>query len=361
MLVRLAVACCCGALWAQESRPAPEAQFKRAAAALERGDLTEAERLFTAFVRAQPRHAGGLGNLGVVYSRQGLPEKSAEVWERAFRLAPADPGLRTNLGLAYLRLQEFAKARLALEPVGTRQARELYASALLYGGDPAGAMDVLNGLAPGPGVLYLLAVAQLKLGQKADAAATFSRLVDTWLGADQVAFLRGKAMYETGSFEDALESLLAVKSALPGLALDLGKVYVSLRDAEKAEARLRDAIRETPLDSEANYFLGALLVQQDRAAEGLPYLRSALRARPSFWGSQFYLGRGLLATGSAGAAVQVLERARKLRPEEAQIDFQLSKAYAAAGRGAESKAALARFREARESHREAEREALVLR
>lgn len=40
------------------------------------------------------------------------------------------------------------------------------------------------------------------------------------------------------------------------MALELGKVYVSLRDAEKAEARLREAVRETPLDSEANYFWG---------------------------------------------------------------------------------------------------------
>jgi thioredoxin-like negative regulator of GroEL len=68
-----------------------------------------------------------------------------------------------------------------------------------------------------------------------------------------------------------------------------------------------------------------------------------------------------MGVGKAREAVAALERARALRPEEAQIDFQLSKALAAAGRVAESRAALARFKAAREKHREAEREALVLR
>lgn len=357
MLVRLVAACLWGALWSQT----PQARFEQAALALQRGDLAEAERQFTAFVAAQPRHVGGLGNLGVVYSRQGLPAEAAQTWERALRLAPGDAGLRTNLGLAYLRLEEYAKARTVLEPVMSTQGRELFASAVLYGGDAAKALDVLRGVEPSPGVIYLTAVAELKLGRKDAAAALFARLVDGALGADQVAFLRGKAAYETGSFEEALESFLAVKGSLPGLALELGKVYISLRDAEKAGAKLREAVRETPLDAEANYFLGALLVQQDRSADGLAYLRNAMRARPSFWGSQFYLGRGLLQMGKGAEAVAALERARALRPEEAQIDFQLSKALAAAGRAAESRAALARFRKAREAHREAEREALVLR
>ena len=360
MFVRFVAACLFGVLWGQSSQPAPQAQFEQAASALQRGDFGAAERLFVSFVAGQPRHVGGLGNLGVVYSRQGLPAKAAEVWERALRLAPGDPGLRTNLGLAYLRLEEYGKARGVLETVGSAQGRELFASALLYGGDAAGAARVLEGLGPAPGVIYLRAVCALKLGRKDEAAGLFGQLVDGALGADQVAFLRGKAAYETGSFEEALECLLAVKGTLPGLALELGKVYVSLRDAEKAEARLRAAVGETPLDAEANYFLGALLVQQDRSSEGLVFLQNALRARPSFWGSQFYLGRGLMGVGKAREAVAALERARALRPEEAQIDFQLSKALAAAGRVAESRAALGRFKAAREKHREAEREALVL-
>lgn len=358
MLVRIAAACLCSVLMAQS---APQAQFEQAAAALQRGDLEAAERLFAEFVKVQPRHVGGLGNLGVVYSRQGLPAKAAEVWERALRLAPSDPALRTNLGLAYLRLEEFPKAREVLTPVSTAQGRELFATAQLFAGDPRAAMATLAPLASSSGVLYLRAVAQLKLGLRDDAAATFAQLVESSLNADQVAFLKGKALYESGAFEEAIATFAAVKTALPGLALERGKAYVSLRDSARAEEELRAAIGETPLDAEANYFLGAILVQQDRAAEGIAMLEKSLRARPAFWGTHFYLGRGYLALKKPKDAIAALERARVLRPEEAQVDFQLSRAYTAAGQAASARVALERYRKAREAHREAEREALVLR
>jgi tetratricopeptide (TPR) repeat protein len=248
-----------------------------------------------------------------------------------------------------------------LKPVPTAQGRELFATAQLFGGDARGAMDTLAPLADSAGVLYLRAVAQLKEGLRDAAAATFARLVDSSLNADQVAFLKGKALYESGAFEEALASFAAVKTPLPGLALERGKAHVSLRDSAKAEEQLRAAIGETPLDAEANYFLGAILVQQDRGAEGITLLGKSLRARPSFWGTHFYLGRGYLASKKPKEAIAALERARALRPDEAQVDFQLSRAYAEAGRTVDARAALERFRKARESRREAEREALVLR
>ncbi len=349
MLVRILAACLAGALWAQS----PQAQFEQAANALRQGNLAQAEQGFTAFLAAQPRHVGALGNLGVVYSRQGIPAKAAETWERALRLAPADPALRTNLGLAYLRLEEYAKARQVLEPVQTPQGRELFATAVLFTGDPAAALGLLSPLPPTPGVLYLIAIAQLKQGKKQEAAATFNRLVDTALSPSQVAFLKGKAEYESGAFEEAQASLESVKERLPGLALELGKVHVSLRNADKAEQSLREALKETPLDSEANYFLGALLTQQDRPQAGIPFLETALRSRPNFWGSHFYLGRAHLALNRPAQAIAALEKARALRPEEAQVEFQLSKAYTAAARLADAKAALARFRRLRESTRQA--------
>lgn len=89
-------------------------------------------------------------------------------------------------GLAYLRLEEYGKAaRVALEPVMSAQGRELFATAVLYGGDAEKALRILQALGATPGVMYLTAVAELKLGRKAAAAASFARLVDRALGADK--------------------------------------------------------------------------------------------------------------------------------------------------------------------------------
>ncbi len=345
------------ALWPQS----PQARFDAGAAALRSGELETAEREFAAVVKLEPRNVGALGNLGVVYSRQGLPARAVEVWERALPLAPSDAGLRVNLGLAYLRLEKYAKAREVLESVTTAQGKELYATATLYAGDAARALKLLTQLPPAPGVLYALALAQLKLGHRAEAAATFEHLLDGTLKADQVRFLKGKAFYESGLFDESVAEFTAITSPTPGLALELGKVYVSLRDAAKAEEHLRAAVAEAPRESEANYFLGALLAQAGRAAEGLPFLDSAARARDDFWGAHFYRGRALLALGRAKEAVGELETARRLNAREPLIDFQLSRALAAAGRNGESKAAANRFKAAQAARRQAEQEALVLR
>jgi tetratricopeptide (TPR) repeat protein len=348
-----------GALCA--AQPDGRALFEQAALALQRGDLTAAEAGFSAFLKQQPAHVGALGNLGVVYSRQGLPAKAAAVWERALRSAPADVGLRTNLGLAYLRLEDYTKARTVLEPVNTPQARELYANSLLYLGEPERAEQILSTLTASPGALYSLAVARLKLGKREAASEAMERLLDQSLDKDQANFLRGKAYYESGLFDEALAAFDAVKLPQPGLALERGKLFVSLRRAEAAEQALRAAVAEASRDAEANYFLGALLVQQDRAPEGLPFLETALAAKPGFWGTHYYLGRAHLQARRYAASIRELEAARAARSTEPQIAYQLSRAYQAAGRPADARAALARFRAAQAARQKSEQEALVIR
>lgn len=335
--------------------------FEQAAAALQGGDLSSAEAGFNEFLKLQPAHVAALGNLGVVYSRQGFPAKAAVVWEKALRSAPRDAGIRTNLGLAYLRLEAYSKAKAALAPVETPQARELYANSLLYLGEPAQAEQILQGLTQSPGAIYSLAVAQLKQGKRPAAAMTMERLLDAALSKDKAGFLRGKAYYESGLFDDALTAFNTVQGREPGLPLEKGKVYVSLRRAEEAERELRAAVAETPNDSEANYFLGALLVQQDRAAEGLPYLETAHKSRPEFWGTDYYLGRAHFQSRSYADAIRHLESARAKRSSEPQIDYQLSRAYQSAGRPADARAALARYRAAQANQRKAEEQALVIR
>lgn len=329
----------------------PKERFEAGAVALRDGDLRKAESEFLAVSQAEPRNPGALGNLGVVYSRLGALEKAASAYERALKLLPSDPALKTNLALIYLRQQRHADTAALLHSVMTPKARELYATALLHTGATAEAERILEALPRNNGVLYALALAQLKNGKRELAAASFEQLD---LAPDQLHFAKGKAFYESALFEDALSEFERIQSTLPGLALERGKTHVSLRNAERAEADLRAAIAETPLDSEANYFLGALLVQGGRETEGLTFLS---RANEDFWGTHYYRGRGLLAANRPAEAVAALEHARALQPTQSRIDFQLSRAYAAVGQPARSRAAAARYRETKAS----EREALVLR
>jgi tetratricopeptide (TPR) repeat protein len=112
-------------------------------------------------------------------------------------------------------------------------------------------------------------------------------------GAERAQFLLGKANYEATMFPQAEESFLEVlrlNPKFPGVHLELGKVYISLRRNDDAIRELELALKENPGDADASYFLGGLLAQNDRYEEDVPYLERARMAKADFWAPEYYLG-----------------------------------------------------------------------
>src|SRR5687768_7033541 len=77
--------------------------FDEAARSLSANNLSAAERGFQQVLKSQPNHIGALGNLAVVYSRMGRFSDAVQIGRRALKIAPADPQLNLNIGLAYLK------------------------------------------------------------------------------------------------------------------------------------------------------------------------------------------------------------------------------------------------------------------
>lgn len=334
--------------------PSTEQIFLSAAQALQKADYPTAESGFLQVLKREPSNIGALGNLGVLYSRTNRPTRAIEVYERALKLAPNQPGLLLNLGLAYLKLDDFARAKplfARLAPLaGPRQAqaRELLAITQLQTGEVAPAVAALESLAaqpqPTPATLQFLALGYLRQGQKEKAASVIAKLFDS-LPPARANYLEGRIWYDSALFERALESFSKAAAAdpkLPGLALEMGKTYISLRQASEAERQLRAAISEDPANSEAAYFLGALLVQNGSAAEGAALLAPIHAQRPDLWGTSYYLGKAQLALQQPLKAIPLLEQAARHSPKEAAVQYQLARALQLAGRTAEAKQAFAR-------------------
>lgn len=327
-----------------------EGIFLGAAADLQAGRYAEAERGFSEVLRREPNNLGALGNLGVLYGRQNRAQKAVDTYQRALRLAPQEPGLRLNLGLAYLKLDQYAEAKplfaqLAKSPSQRqRQAQELLAICQLQADETALAVAGLEQLSQGsdvsPGVYHFLALAYVKQKELPRAQAVLAKLFAT-LPTAQAHYLEGRVWYDSAMFERALESFqkaAAADPALVGLALETGKTFISLRNTAAA----LDELRQAGDSVEAHYFLGALLVQEGQYAEGAALLRRVKEARPDLWGTHYYLGKAELAMGHAPAALPLLERAAARAPSEAAVQYQLGRALQALGRKTEAQAAFAR-------------------
>jgi tetratricopeptide (TPR) repeat protein len=327
-----------------------QAIFEKATAALAAQDYAGAERGFRVVLQAEPGNIGALGNLGVVYSRTHRYVQAVDAYGRALRIAPGDVQLETNLGLAYVKQERYAQALPIFEKLAARpensQARELVATCRLALGqfEPAlAALEPLRSANPkNAGVLYMLGVVYMKLKRTPEAHAVWTQMMES-VSPAQANFLMGKAGYETGRFEEAVayfRKTLAADPGFDGAHRELGKTLISLRDDAGARKELHQA---APDDSEAAYFLGALLAKAGDAG-AIPLLIKARDENPDSWGASYYLGRIYLEQGRTKEALEFLERAAKARPDEAAVQYQLGRALRKSGREAEARAAFARVK-----------------
>lgn len=351
---RAACLCLCGLLLCA-AEPVKEV-FDRAARALAAADYQSAERGFQSVLHEEPRNVAALGNLGVIYSRTNRADQAITVYRRALQLNPDDKALLLNLGLVYLRREEHSRALplfahvVAIDPQHL-QARQLLAVCRAYAGQLEPAIQDLEALrAAAPrdeNILFLLGFAYLKNHDSERAKAIFGVMFET-AGPVRAEFLAGKAYYEAALFPEAEQSFLQVlrlDPRFPGVRLELGKVYISLRRTDEAMRELELVLKQDSSNADANYLLGSLLVQQDRCTEAIAYLEQAKKLKPDSWAIYFHLGKAKLRLEQAAAAIVLLQRAVELNPDESTAHYELARALQADGRKLEAGRAFRRAQE----------------
>ena len=345
------------------AEPAKEV-FDKAVRALGAADYDTAERGFQFVLREQPRNIAALSNLGVIYSRTNRADRAIAAYSRALHVSPDDKAVLLNLGLVYLKQEAHSKAlplfeRIIVIDPQHLQARQLLAVCRAYVGQLAPAIRDLESLrAAAPhdeGILFLLGFSYLKNHDPESAKSVFQTMFEA-AGPVRAQFLLGKAYYEATLFPQAEESFLEalrLDPRSPGVRLELGKVYISLRRTDDAIRELELALKDSPGNGDASYFLGGLLVQEERLVEGIPYLERAKQMKPDFWAPYFYLGKARLRLEQSAQAVVLLQRAVELNPDDASAYYQLGRALQACGQESEARRALLRVRDLRAAALEA--------
>jgi Tfp pilus assembly protein PilF len=352
------VGCLCLCAFLLGAAESAKEVFEGAVRALAAGDYETAERGFQSVLKAEPRNVPALSNLGVIYTHTNRADQAITVYRRALQLSPDDKAILLNLGLVYLKQEDHARALslfarvVEIDPQHL-QARQLLALCRAYVGQLAPAiqdLETLRAAAPrDENILFLLGFVYLKNHDSEKEKAVFQQMFDA-VGPVRAQFLLGKANFEAILLPQAEESFLEVLRLdpnFPGAHLELGKVYISLRQNDDAIRELELALKSNPGDGDASYFLGSLLVQESREAEGIPYLERATKLKPDFWAPYFYLGKARFRVGQPAEAVVPLQRAAALKPDEASVYYELWRALKGCGREAEARRALVRVEELR--------------
>ncbi len=356
------------AVWPQE-KPALETVFNEAVTAMRAGQLRDAESGFIKVLAADPNNLPALGNLGVLYAKTYRLAKAIEVDQRALTINPKEPSLLLNLGLAYMKQEDYARARPYFESLdagpssGTRSAL-LLATCLVMGDSPKEGVDLITSRkleSQDSSALYLETVGYARLNQTDASEAIFRRLLENGGTRAQANFLLGQAFHDGHRLQEAAVSfttVLAQQPGYPGAHRELGKVYISMQRFPDAEKELHTAITEDPADGSALYFLGALLVQTAREREGVPLLERAETLVPDSWAIPFYLGKAAVKQGQPATAIPLLQRAAAMNADEPQVFYLLASALRETGHAEEAKAAMARVQALHSTALDAEKQAM---
>ena len=175
----------------RQPSPEPASNLKRAAAALQKGDLATAERACRAALKQAPKHPGGLHLLGVIARSGGYLDDAVQLFEKAVAIAPQYGEAWVNLGRVLVDRGEPARAAAAFEKALATNPKLIPAS--------LGLARVWHNLG------------------KTDAAAELLRKAANMApGSPEPHFQLANLLQEIGEYEGAIASYCACLERQPG-------------------------------------------------------------------------------------------------------------------------------------------------
>ena len=271
---------CCAAPSATD--PATREPLRAAALAVQAGDFTRAERLYTDVLSAEPDNFQALYFLGLAAHKAGRHGAAADFLRDALAAGPGHAPVRLALAQAELAAGQYAAAEQTLRPLT---------------GNGTGPADA--------GALRTLGRLYAQTGRTAEAVSSLRRAVRLEPASAAGHTLLGNALQEGGDYEGALEAY-------------------------------RQALCRAPDRAQAWCNLGALFHRRGRMAEAAEHYQRALALDPRLASAWNNLGSALLGLSRPAEAETCLQTALALDPDNADAQDNHCAALSALGRDAEA-------------------------
>jgi predicted Zn finger-like uncharacterized protein len=258
--------------------------------------LEEAEKELKAAITDDKGLIEAYVALSDLYSKTGRDKEAMEILDKAGDEAQGSSIVKLTLADAYAARGDYATAIVALNDaldIDPNDVRTHFRMAQLY----------------------------RKLGSAADAEQALGEVLSRNPSYPGVDVERGLLLESKGQMADALASYERALKATPNDAnakLRAGAASIALREYEKAEPLLVDAVAELPTSAEANYFMGELYRLTERAIDAVTYLRKAAEIEDANALYHLRLGMAFMALHDMTRAAAEIERARLLDPSLAE-------------------------------------------
>jgi tetratricopeptide (TPR) repeat protein len=310
-------------------------QFQAARAALEAGDLAQAEAQYRATL------ALGLRQLGNLAISEGRYAQATQFLDKAVELTPQDADLHVEAAIAWFRSGDSAKAAdliqavLAQHPENAR-AHNVLGRIQLFAGDADAAISELQKsveLQDDFETAYFIGVAYLKAKKLSEASAWFQQLQAHVGNSAALHVLFGRAYSVTHFPQPAIAEFrkaIDLDPQYPRAHGLLGYSYLELYGEQSYPQARQEFERELKLRPDQYYFLmllgiATVSLRDFPAAEAA--LKHAIRLNPHEPGPYLYLGETYSETQRSALAVQALQKYVSLVADPEEMPRDVSRAY----------------------------------
>jgi tetratricopeptide (TPR) repeat protein len=276
--------------------------LQRAAAALQRGDGGEAERICREILARDPAQFEALFFLGIAAGQAGRPEDALQWLTRAVAVEPRHPDAVFNLGVA---LGEAGRHEEALAAY-----------------DRTIALDATRGDAH-----YNRGVSLDALGRTPEALAAYDRAIALRPRHAEAHHNRGVALTRLGRAAEALAAFDAALASRPGYAAAHNHRGVALAALERFDDALAEygrALALAPRYAQAENHRAMALLDLDRPADALQSADRALALAPAMADAWYHRGNALRELGRHAEAAASYERAIESDPGHASAHWNLA-------------------------------------
>jgi tetratricopeptide (TPR) repeat protein len=306
--------------------------------------------------------ASALNDLGTTEARQQKYDLALAHFHEAERWYGNTPSLMRNVGMAAVRVSDYAEAVRALRPVVAADprdqiARSLLGTSLYSTNNFPEAVQVFTPLGDSvldqPELAYAWAASLVKITKFSQAAALLDKLEKRPLAAETLVLI-AQTWSQMGNYPRAVESCHKALQLDPKLAQAheiAGMALIRGEHPAEAASEFRAELELDPDNADAQYHLAFVLLQQSRNEEAVTLLRGVLARNPDHPQANYDLGRELLESGQKEEAIKYLEAAALLNPRLDAVHYQLQSAYRAVGRKEDADRELKIYRDMKAKNR----------
>lgn len=332
----------------------PQTGADQAAIALEQqGKTTEAEAAWKASSIARPADPAPFAHLGLLEARQEHYAQAIAFYRKAMALAPAMPGLRLNLGLAYFKDGQYKRALELFTPLlkaAAQNAEETQRLTVLMGmshyglGEYAAAIPYLKD-ASGRDVenlplLLTLAHSCLLSQQYPCVLDAFHRIVALNADSAEADMLVGEAL---DAMKDRIGATREFRAAIqanpkePNVHFGLGYLLWMQGQTQEAAQQFQAELDNDPEHLQAMLYLADSWIQMNRMEDAMPLLEKLVRLNPASSMGHLDLGIVYADAGRSQDALGEFKRAITLKPDDVNAHYRLGRLYRSMGKTAEAK------------------------